>query len=44
VVYVLQELHQQWQNLQTDRGLLMQQLHAEQDKLKEDQTKLQDAK
>ena len=39
-----QELQQQWQSLQTDRGLLMQQLHAEQDKLREDKVNMEAAK
>lgn len=40
----LQELQKQWEAMQVDRGLLMHQLSAEQDNLKADQVKLEDAK
>lgn len=44
VLTLLQELHQQWNALQTDRSMLMQQLSAEQDGLKDDKAKVEAAK
>jgi hypothetical protein len=39
-----QELHQQWEALQTDRSLLMQQLSMEQEGLKAQHTKVGEAR
>lgn len=40
----MQELERQWQALQVDRSLLLQQLAAEQDGLKNDNAKVETAR